>query len=464
MSISATEGGTQVGERMSRRGWTDFLRAGTALGLLVIATGQANASAFYIHEQSPYGQGTSFAGIAAGGALSSMFWNPATMTQVPGIVSETDVSGLFPFASHTPGPGSNSGVPPFNLAAPPFNFPGASNSLEAAPVPAGYTSYQVNPNLWLGLSINAPFGLSATFPDGWAGRDYAGDSLIKTYNAAPSIAYRLNDWISVGVGVQIQYAKASLENGIGPTPGLQAILTGRGWAYGATAGVTLTPTPTTTIGLGWRSALNQKIEGTLSTSSVLALSTTGSVSTTVDLPDIVSLGVRQRLDPRWTLLGTVEWANWSRIGTSNVTQPNGSPATILGSAVKVPFQYRDGWFFSGGAEYIWTDRLTVRGGIAYEITPVTDQVRTPVVPDNDRVWASLGATWQVFKGLHFDVAYSHVWVKDGPINISAASGNPFFNGAVNYIGTVNGHSDILSAALVFRLDDIEPTAKKPFYK
>lgn len=244
-------------------------------------------------------------------------------------------------------------------------------------------------------------------------------------------------------------------------PGVQGTLRGTGYAVGATAGVTLTPTPTTTIGVGWRSGLNQKIEGVVVTNAVLPLTTTGSATTTVDLPDIVSLGIRQRLDPRWTLLGTVEWSNWSRIGTSNITQPSGSPVFVLGNAQSIPFQYRDGWFFSGGAEYIWTDRLTVRAGAGYEISPVTDQVRTPLVPDNNRVWASLGASWKVFKGVHFDLAYSHIWVQDTSVNITATSGNPSFNG-ISYVGSVNSHVDILSGSLVFRFDDIEPTVKRPF--
>ena len=441
---------------MSRRSRADFLRAGTALGLLLVATAQANAGGFAIREQSAYGQGTSFAGVAAGGALSSMFWNPATMTQVPGLVSETSITGLLPYSSNTPTAGSLVSA----------GFPGTSNVAEAAFVPSGYTSYQFSPNLWLGMSINAPYGLSVNFPDNWAGRDYAGNTLLRTYNATPSIAWRINDWISVGAGVQIEYARATLEKGIGPggliPPGVQGTLRGTGYGVGATAGVTLTPTPTTTIGIGWRSSLNQKVDGVVLTNAVLPGSTTGSASLTVDLPDIVSLGIRQRLDPRWTLLGTVEWSNWSRIGTSNITQPNGLPVFILGIPQSIPFQYRDGWFFSGGAEYVWTDRLTVRGGSGYEISPITDQVRTPLVPDNNRVWASVGASWKVFKGLHFDVAYSHVWVQDTSVNISATSGNPSFNGAISYVGSVNSHVDIISGSLVFRFDDIEPAVKRPF--
>jgi long-chain fatty acid transport protein len=442
---------------MSRRAWDGVLRAGTALGLLVIASAQADAGGFAVREQSPYGQGSSFAGVAAGGALSSMFWNPATMTQFQGIVSETDVSGIFPHASNTPTGGT--------LAGPPFNLPGALIQ-EPSGLIAGYTSYQFSPNLWLGMSINAPFGLNINYPDAWAGRNYGGQTLLKTYNATPTIAWRINDWISVGAGVQIQNAKASLELGIGPATGVQATVRGTGMAYGATAGVTLTPTPTTTIGLGWRSGLNQKIDGVLVTNFTLPGTTVGSAETTLDLPDVVSLGIRQRLDPRWTVMGTAEWSNWSRIGTSAVNQLNGAPATVLagfgGGAVTIPFQYRDGWFFSGGVEYIWSDQLTVRGGVGYEISPVTDQVRVPIVPDNNRVWGSIGATWQVMRGMHFDVAYSHIWVQDPNINITP--GNPFFIPGLPYVGTVDAHVDVLSAALVIRLDDLDPVWKKPYMK
>src|SRR6478736_958783 len=91
---------------MLLQGWGSVLRATSALGLLAIASTQANAGGFAIHEQSVYGQGTSFAGIAAGGALSSMYWNPATMTQFAGKGLEVGASAIFPFASNTPSPGS----------------------------------------------------------------------------------------------------------------------------------------------------------------------------------------------------------------------------------------------------------------------------------------------------------------------------------------------------------------------
>ena len=425
---------------MTLRGWASILRAGSAFGVLVVAAAQANAGALAVHEQSAFGQGASYAGVAAGGSLSTMFWNPAVMTQFAGVQSSSSYTGFLPSVTNTPTSGTYAALG------------GTFNTYQAALIPAGYMSYQLSPNLWLGMSLNSPFGLSVGFPETWAGRDYAaGNTSLRTYNAAPSIAYRINDWISVGAGVQIQYAKASLQHGVSlfiPQIGAfvpvgDAKLSGNGWGYGFTAGVTLTPTPTTTVGLGYRSGINQKISGNL-------ISPLGVIvaETTVDLPGTVSLGIRQRLDPQWTLLGTVEWTNWSRIGTANVVS-NGVTVTTL------PFQYQDGWLFSAGVEYQANDRLTLRTGFGYEISPITDQVRTPLIPDANRVWASVGASYVIIKGLKADVAYSHVYEPDASINISPTSGNPWFaTTGITYVGNARSHADIISLGLNWKWDDV----------
>lgn len=407
-------------------GLASSVRVVAAFGVLAIATVEANAGGFAVREQSAFGQGSSFAGIAAGGDLSSMYWNPATMTQAPGIQAEFVASGIMPYAANTPSPASTL-----------FFLGGTGNTAESAIVPAGYFSYQLTPDFWFGMSLNAPFGLSVSFPTLWAGAPYAaGDSHLRTYNASPSIAYRINNWISVGAGVQIQYADAGLSRS--PIPGVAiAHLEGNGWGYGFTAGLTLTPTPTTTIGLGYRSFIDQKIEGTLAVPPLLP---TANVNTTLKLPDMISLGIRQQLGPQWTLLGTIEWTNWSRIGT----------ATINGALIPtaIPFQYDDGWFFALGAEYRWNPALTVRAGVGYEISPITDRVRTPLLPDNDRIWLSAGATYNLTPALSLDFAYSHLFVKDTSVNVGP--GNPSYDGVFTYVGDVNSHVDIVSVALKYR--------------
>lgn len=434
------------------------LLACSGVAVILAASTAANAGGFALREQSAFGQGSSFAGVAAGGSLSSMFWNPATITQMPGIQSEGVLTGIIPNSTNSVSGGTLAGLG------------GTGNIAHSALVPSSYFSYQFNDRLWLALSVNAPYGLTETFPDVWAGRDYgAGGSHLTTYNATPTIAYAINNWISVGVGVQIQYADATLTKGFGATPTLQTSIDGAGWGYGFTAGVTLTPTPTTSIGLGYRSAINQKLNGTLSVpTAVAAFSTPGSVNTTINLPDVVSLGLRQKLTSQWTGLATVEWTNWSRIGTSNILQPSGAPATVFNGVVPVaatiPFQYKDGWFFSLGAEYQWNPQLALRAGIAYEKSPITDQVRIPVLADNDRTWLSIGASYQVTAKLGLDFAYSHLFVKSTPINITSTA-NPNFNGAITYTGNVDSQIDIISVALRYRWDDPAPApAKVGFFK
>jgi long-chain fatty acid transport protein len=383
-----------------------------------------------------------------------MFWNPATMTQVAGIQSESDLSGILPYSAHSVTSGTYAALG------------GTSNTGLAALVPTGYFSWQFNPNMWLGLSVNAPFGLATSFPSAWAGGGYAArDNHLKTYNATPSFAYRINDWISIGAGVQIQRAEANFEfafNALGA--GTPASVTGRGWGYGFTGGVTLTPTKNLSVGLGYRSGINQKLNGAMMLPAG-AGGTPGSINTTINLPDVASLGIRYRFAPQWTALGTVEWSNWSRIGTVNILQPSGAPATAAGHNVVLPFQFSDGWFYSIGAEYQWNDKLAVRGGIGFEKSPVTDAVRATGVPDNDRTWLSAGATYQFTNKMSFDLAYSHIFVKTTPINITA--GNPWFDayggllGA--YTGSVNAHVDIISVALKYRWDDPAP-AKVGYFK
>jgi long-chain fatty acid transport protein len=305
------------------------------------------------------------------------------------------------------------------------------------------------------MSVNSPFGLSVSFPINWAGGQYAaGSSYLKTYNATPSFAYRINDMISVGVGVQIQYAKADLSHCFAAPCGAGAPLaelSGHDWGYGFTAGVTVTPTPTTTIGVGYRSQINQKIDGTI---GIPGLST--AASTTVNLPGTLSVGLRQQLTPQLTGLATVEWANWSRIGTSAIS----AAAPFAGQTIA--FQYKDGWFFSLGGEYMMTEALKLRAGVGYEKSPITDDVRIPLLPDNDRFWLAIGGSYQWSPKLSFDLAYSHLFVKDTPINVVA--GNPSFTG-VGYVGSVDSHVDIISIAMKYRFDNpAPPPPKQGFFK
>ncbi|MFZ4788089.1 MAG: OmpP1/FadL family transporter, partial [Beijerinckiaceae bacterium] len=171
--------------------------AALALGL---AASEAQAGAFGLREQSATGQGLSFAGAAAGGAgLGSMFWNPASMTNYKGIQVEGSMSGIFPFAKLTTDSTS------FLTSA----SKTSSDIAQDVALPATYGTWQVGKDVWLGLSVNAPFGLATKYDPSWGiGRLYGSTSRANSTEVTPSLAYQINDQLSVGIGVRLMAFKA----------------------------------------------------------------------------------------------------------------------------------------------------------------------------------------------------------------------------------------------------------------
>ena len=155
------------------------------VGCCAAAAGLATASgayagAFAIRTQSAYGQGSSFAGIAAGGSLSSMFWNPANLADVRGLEMEAVGTGIFPDVHVKLDP------------VPPLGFPGSNegNIAQNTFVPAGYAAYRLNERVVLGVGINSPFGLITEYDDDsvLSQTGVAGKSEVLSVDVNPAVA------------------------------------------------------------------------------------------------------------------------------------------------------------------------------------------------------------------------------------------------------------------------------------
>ena len=133
--------------------------ASTLVAVLAGVT-TAQAGGFAVREQSAYGQGSSFAGMAApGDSISSMFWNPAAVTSVTSTTVEGNVTGIFPQ--------SELDVDPARTTLAPFGLGNGGNLGEVGVVPTGYIAMPLTDEFYLGLSINAPYGLSTTSNAPW---------------------------------------------------------------------------------------------------------------------------------------------------------------------------------------------------------------------------------------------------------------------------------------------------------
>lgn len=422
----------------SRRGWMGALLAG---GSALAIASSAFAGGFALREQSTVFQGTSFAGDGAGGTLSSMFWNSAAVAFVTGgIVTESSYSIIFPDSQITTQPGSTLfGILPSD----------SDNIGKIAILPSSYAAVRLDEKLSFGLAINSPFGL-VTEPSNrfWAGQTFARTSDIKTYNVNPVLAYKLTPQLGIGVGLQIEYITGRLKQASGITPNsLNALIDAHDWGVGWTAGMLWTPTSTTSIGLGYRSQIKHDLSGTISipNSPVLPAAVGTHINANVTLPEMITASFRQGISPSWTLLGTVEWTRWSRLQQLDIVCDGAANVVFcpLGAGQlsrTLQFGWHDSWFFSLGAEHQWSPQTTLRFGLAYEISPIQNpNERSPRVPDSDRIWASIGASYKLTPSTTIDLAYTHIFLKDSTLDR--------IESGLRLVADVEGSVDILSLGL-----------------
>ncbi len=168
------------------------------------------------------------------------------------------------------------------------------------------------------------------------------------------------------------------------------------------------------------------------------------------LPDQVTASFRSQLNQQWTVSGTVEWTNWSQLQKLSVV-PQGANISVI------DLGWRDGWFFSGGLEYQWDPRLALRTGLAYEISPVTDDVRNPRLPDSNRIWLSVGATYAWTSQLSMEPRL-HAHIRAERLDqLSPADPANALRGTL--VAQVNdAYVDIVSVALRYKFDAPQPTA------
>jgi long-chain fatty acid transport protein len=384
------------------------------LAISAFAADAAFAGGFAVREQSAELQGMSFAGAAAGSmGLSSMFFNPATVTMHNGLNNESNIAFIITdsvmddagFAPGVPAPGlNNSG----NIAH--GNLIG-----EFATVPASYYNYQWNENIFLGLSINSPFGLETQAENAYAGTPHGVHSKVFNVIASPVVGYKINDMISVAVGPQISYINGKLTSSSNPAVFQEDIsLKGDDWGFGVTAGVHVQIAEGTSVGVGYRSVVKHKLEGNFRS----PFSGRVPASAKVDLPHTVTVSASHQVTDALKINASFEWADWSSLKALNISTP------LAGFPPSTVFNWKDSFFYAIGAEYAFNEDLTVRAGFAYEDSPVPDSTRGPRVPDNDRYWLSAGASYQLRDWVTVHGSYTHIFVEDAPVSLTAPS--PFF--------------------------------------
>lgn len=391
----------------------------------------SHAAGFALIEQSASGLGNAYAGAAASAEdASTIFFNPAGMTyidgtQIVGALHLIDLSADF----NNQGPPGSSGPSGGNLGGVAF-------------VPNLYYKRDISETVKFGIGINAPFGLKTEYDRNWVGRFQGVKSDLKTININPALAFKVNDQLSLGVGLNAMWIQAELTNAINAGGLGERFLKVKGddWGFGYNLGLMYQATADTRFGLAYRSKVDQKLEGDakstltqLNAFPTLTLNTDVTAETT--LPETLSLSAFTHLNDQWDLLGDVTWTRWSRFRELRIIRDNGTNTTLG----VTPENWNDTTRYSIALNYKYSDALKLRVGVAYDEEAIDDEFRTVRIPGNDRTWLAFGAAWNATPNTKLDIGYAHLFIKEPNID-----DNQLLLGRGRVRGDYDGSVDVLS--------------------
>ncbi|MGB5854861.1 MAG: outer membrane protein transport protein, partial [Oceanisphaera sp.] len=288
-----------------------------------------------------------------------------------------------------------------------------------AVVPFFYYVQPLNEQWAVGFGAFTNYGLATTYQENHYAGEVAGSTSLETINLNPSIAFKANEHLSIGAGFNAVYADAEVIRHAGilsagqkfPASTEAVNLKGDDWGYGWNLGLLLEADGNNRWALTYRSEVDLTLEGDFS-STLRGIKSPGSLDLT--LPAIAEISGFHQVQPDWALHYGIMWTEWSSFKELKAVSPQG------GELFQKNEGFDNSWRMSVGATHQLNDQWTLRGGLAYDQSPVPAEARSISIPDVDRTWYTLGATYAYNQHLSFDAAFAFL---DGKkVSVTEASG------------------------------------------
>jgi len=395
---------------------------------LLLSVSAVYGSGFALVEQSAKHIGHSLAGVAAEtDDPSTMFYNPAAIAAQEG--QEIVV-------------GAHAIVPSFEFSNEASTPVGGGNGGDAGVtklVPNLYYAQSISDKVGVGLGVNVPFGLVTEYDSTWVGRYAAIKTDLETININPAVALKLGEKIMAGVGISAMYADAELTSAT-PTPigDTEVTMKGDDWGYGYNLGLTYILQRGTSIGVSYRSKVEQELDGDLDYSGLMPKE---DVTADLELPASAAIGVRHSIGDWAAVMLGATWTEWSSFEELAVKNSAGQLRAYTDES------WEDTMRYSIGLNYYLDPDWELRCGLAYDETPVADMKnRTPRIPDADRIWTSAGFGYKVCESCSIDFGYTHIMIHDAEVNHVY---DPSTGATIN--GEYEGDVDIFSLQLNWKI-------------
>jgi long-chain fatty acid transport protein len=373
----------------------------TLIALTSVA-GSVRAADFNLPFVSASGLGNVYAGWAASAEdASTAYTNPAGLTLLNGqqlVFAGLGVTGSTQFSGTVTTPDFPSAPPQVGVA---------SSKIKGL-LPSFYYSRPIYKNIVFAISSTAPFALGTNYATDSIVRYSATRSQVVAVDTSPSVAYKINDQVSIGLGFDAARLTFTLNQMYGAplsVPDAQGQNHLAGWAYGWHGGIIYQVLPKTRLGLSFNSML---LFHTTGDSEVFnpdgsEFRTKNQKSNTA-LPARTNLSINQEINDKLTLMGTVFYTNWSTLYQITMKRTAIPPGELIN--VSIPFEYHNTFDYALGMNYKVTDKWLVRVGGEYLTAPSNNRDRSVADPVCRGVFLGLGAHYQQNKKLSYDFAYA----------------------------------------------------------
>lgn len=351
-----------------------------ALILLVLVVCIAFAGGYQINEQGARATGMGGAFVARASDPSAIYYNPAGLATQKGINALAGVDFIIP-STTLKLTGGTSDISAESQVFTPVNL---------------YGTYQVDDEIVVGLGVFNPFGLGTKWPATLG----SFEGSIQTWYINPSVAYKIDDEWSVGLGVSYVAASAKIAgNGSSYEP------TGSG--FNVNVGAIYKAMPELSIGLSYR--INTDIEFSGSMPVV------GTTKVTLPMPGNLMVGAAYQVMPELTVEGDIQYVQWSAY--DKLTLKYGNTSSVVDEG-----KWDDALTLRAGAEYKLDEEITLRGGLILDLSPQPPSKTTLMLPDSYRSDVSIGGTYKIDANISIDAAYMLVLFGERDAKNASTSG------------------------------------------
>ncbi|WP_154115441.1 outer membrane protein transport protein [Vibrio cincinnatiensis] len=424
-----------------------FLSTAIACSFMTLSSASF-AAGFQLAEYSATGLGRAYAGEAAMADNASAQWrNPAMLTYLSG----TQVSAGAIYVNPNV---DVEGTVNFNNA---LSHANASDYANDAVVPNFYFSYQLNERVFLGLALGTNYGMETDL-SGFTASHFGDEAMIKTMEANLNLGYQLTETASVGGGVRYVMgeghfgASAPKNNIVGMDPSTGPIslpqgttlkyMEGDDTSWGWQIGAAWQLHPQHRVAFSYKSEVVMDFEGH---AEGITYGNYKPGQLAVTLPATAELASFHQLTEQWAIHSSINWTDWSSFDQLTAEFNDGSSDLIKSE------NWKDSYRFALGTSYTWDQDLTLRAGVAYDLSAVSTRFRTATIPETDRTWLSIGAGYQATKQLTLDAGFTYIFAKKASLyEPRETSDDTAASLAGTYTGKVSGNVWLVGVQASYR--------------